>query len=72
LKEQKIAIDAQEAGMQANMQAYQKEEDRNAKRALKAMDVLADLIKTQEANGIKEVQLSTDILNTIMKNQQGN
>jgi len=72
LKEQKIVIDAQEAGMQANMQAYQKEEDRNAKRALKAMDVLADLIKTQEANGIKEVQLSTDILNTIMKNQQGN
>lgn len=72
LKEQKIAIDAQEAGMQANMQAYQKEEDRNAKRALKAMDVLADLIKTQEANGIKEVQLSTDMLNTIMKNQQGN
>lgn len=72
LKEQKIAIDAQEAGMQANMQAYQKEEDRNAKRALKAMDVLADLIKAQEANGIKEVQLSTDMLNTIMKNQQGN
>jgi len=36
------------------------------------MDVLADLIKTQEANGIKEVQLSTDMLNTIMKNQQGN
>jgi hypothetical protein len=72
LKEQKIAIDAQEAGMQANMQAYQKEEDRNAKRALKAMDVLADLIKTQEANGIKEVQLSTDMLNTIMKNQKGN
>jgi len=72
LKEQKIVIDAQEAGMQANMKAYQKEEDRNAKRALKAMDVLADLIKTQEANGIKEVQLSTDMLNTIMKNQQGN
>lgn len=72
LKEQKIVIDAQEAGMQANMKAYQKEEDRNAKRALKAMDVLADLIKTQEANGIKEVQLSTDMLNTILKNQQGN
>jgi hypothetical protein len=72
LKEQKIVIDAQEAGMQSNMKAYQKEEDRNAKRALKAMDVLADLIKTQEANGIKEVQLTTDMLSAIMKNQQGN
>lgn len=72
LKEQKIVIDAQEAGMQSNMKAYQKEEDRNSKRALKAMDVLADLIKTQEANGIKEVQLTTDMLKAIMKSEQGN
>lgn len=69
LKEQKIILDAQKAGAEAQLSAYQKEEDRNSKRALKAMDVLADLIKAQEKNDLSEAQVSAKLLSDIMKQQ---
>ena len=69
LKEQKIVLDAQKAGVENEMKAYQKEEDRNSKRALKAMDVLADLIKAQENNDLAEAKLSTDLLKQVIKDQ---
>lgn len=69
LKEQKIFIDAQKAGMENKMEAYQKEEDRNSKRALKAMDILADLIKAQEKNDLAEAKVSADLLSDIIKEQ---
>jgi hypothetical protein len=69
LKEQKIVLDAQKAGVENQMSAYQKEEDRNSKRALKAMDVLANLIKAQESNDLEEARISTDLLQKVIKEQ---
>ena len=71
LKEQKLVIDAQAKGMSAQMGAYQKEEDRNSKRALKAMDVLADLLKAQESNDLETAKISAQLLADVLK-QQGN
>ena len=71
LKEQKIILDAQAQGAEAELKASQKEEDRNAKRTLKAMDVLADLIKAQESNDLEEAKVTTKILEDMLKNQQG-
>jgi len=69
LKEQKIVLDAQKAGVENQMSAYQKEEDRNSKRALKAMDVLANLIKAQESNDLEEARISTQLLQKVIKEQ---
>jgi hypothetical protein len=69
LKEQKIVLDAQSQGMSEQMKAYQKEEDRNSKRVLKAMDVLADLLKAQENNDLEEAKLSAKLLQDVIKQQ---
>ena len=69
LKEQKIVLDAQSQGMSEQMRAYQKEEDRNSKRVLKAMDVLADLLKAQENNDLEEAKLSAKLLQDVIKQQ---
>jgi hypothetical protein len=69
LKEQKIVLDAQSQGMSEQMKAYQKEEDRNSKRVLKAMDVLADLLKAQENNDLEEAKLSAKLLQDVIKEQ---
>jgi len=69
LKEQKIVLDTQAQGAQEQMKAYQKEEDRNAKRALKAMDVLADLVKAQENNDLEEAKVSAKLLADVIKQQ---
>ena len=69
LKEQKIILDAQAQGAEAQIKAAQKEEDRNAKRTLKAMDVLAALIKAQEANDLEEAKVTTKLLSDVLKQQ---
>ena len=71
LKEQKIILDAQAQGAEAELKVAQKQEDRDAKRTLKAMDVLADLIKAQESNDLEEAKVTTKILEDMLKNQQG-
>ena len=69
LKQQKIILDAQAQGAEAQIKVAQKEEDRNAKRTLKAMDVLADLIKAQEANDLEEAKVTTKLLADVLKQQ---
>lgn len=69
LKEQKIVLDTQAKGAQEQMKAYQKQEDRDAKRALKAMDVLADLLKAQENNDLEEAKVSAKLLADVIKQQ---
>ena len=69
LKEQKIVLDTQAKGVEEEMKAYQKQEDRNAKRALKAMDVLADLLKAQENNDLEEAKVSAKLLADVIKQQ---
>jgi len=67
LKEQEIMMDAQEAGMDKQMTAMQKEEDRSNKRAIEAMKLLGDLLKAQDANEIEESKIAGNLLMDIIK-----
>ena len=69
LKEQKLVLDTQAQGAQEQMKAYQKEEDRTSKRVLKAMDILADLLKAQENNDLEEAKVSAKLLENVIKQQ---
>ena len=62
-------IERAEREVEAQIKAAQKEEDRNAKRTLKAMDVLAALIKAQEANDLEEAKVTTKLLSDVLKQQ---
>jgi len=67
LKEQKIILDAQKAGASEQLRDVQKEEDRNNKRVLKAMDLIGDLVKAQEANEIEESKAVANLLMQFIK-----
>jgi len=67
LKEQKIILDAQKAGVSEQLRAAQKEEDRDAKRVLKAMDLIGDLLKAQEANELEESKATANLLMELIK-----
>lgn len=67
LKEQKIILDAEKAGVSEQMRAAQKEEDRDAKRVLKAMDLIGDLLKAQEANELEESKATANLLMELIK-----
>jgi hypothetical protein len=67
LKEQKIFIDAQEAGIEAQMTAMQKDEDRSNKRAIEAMKLLGDLLKAQDANELEESKATANLLMDLLK-----
>ena len=69
LKEQNLVLDTQAQGAQEQMKAYQKEEDRTSKRVLKAMDILADLLKAQENNDLEEAKVSANVLENVIKQQ---
>ena len=60
LKEQKIILDAQKAGAGDALKDAQKEEDRNNKRVLKAMDLIVGNEGT-EANEIEESKAVTNL-----------
>ena len=67
LKEQKIILDAQKAGASDALKDAQKEEDRNNKRVLKAMDLIGDLMKAQEANELEESKAVANLLMQFIK-----
>ena len=69
LKEQKIFLDAQQQGASDNMKAMQREEDRSNKRTLKALDILADVLKAQEQNDLEAARESTKLLTTLLQQQ---
>ncbi len=71
LKEQKIILDAQKAGASEQLKDVQKEEDRNNKRVLKAMDLIGDLVKAQEANEIEESKAVANLLMQFIKEGKG-
>lgn len=71
LKEQKIILDAQKAGASEQLKDVQKEEDRNNKRVLKAMDLIGDLVKAQEANEIEESKAVANLLMQFIKDNKG-
>ncbi len=67
LKEQKIILDAQKAGASDALKDAQKEEDRNNKRVLKAMDLIGDLMKAQENNELEESKVVANLLMNFIK-----
>ena len=71
LKEQKIILDAQKAGASEQLKDVQKEEDRNNKRVLKAMDLIGDLVKAQEANEVEESKAIANLLMQFIKEGKG-
>ena len=71
LKEQKIALDAFKIGAEGTLKADEKEKDRNAKAAVKAVEVLADLLKQEEniknSETIKAADMITKLLSDVQK-----
>jgi len=66
LKEQKLALDAYKFGAENTLKADEKEADRNNKRAIEALKMISDLIKTQENLDQQEAMKAADILSKML------
>ena len=66
LKEQKLALDAYKIGAEGTLKADEKEKDRNAKAAIKAVEVLADLIKHEENMESSEAFKASDMIMSML------
>ena len=66
IKEQKLALDAYKIGAENTLRADEKEADRNNKRAIEALKLIADLIKTQENIDQQEAMKAADILSRML------
>ena len=66
LKEQKLALDAYKFGAENTLKADEKEADRNNKRAIEALKMISDLIKTQENLDKQEAMKAADILSKML------
>jgi len=73
LKEQKLALDAYKVGAENTLKADEKEKDRNTKTAIKAVEVLADLIKQdkdkENAETLKAADMITKLLSDAKKSK---
>ncbi len=70
LKEQKIALDAFKIGAEGTLKADEKEKDRNAKAAVKAVEVLADLLKQEENIKNSETIKAADMITKLLSEAQ--
>ena len=66
LKEQKLALDAYKVGAENTLKADEAELERNNKRAIAALKMIADLIKTQENIDQQEASKAADILTKLL------
>jgi hypothetical protein len=66
LKEQKLALDAYKFGAENTLKADEKEADRNNKRAIEALKMISDLIKTQENLDQQEAMKAADVLSKML------
>ncbi len=66
LKEQKLSLDAYRIGAENTLKADEKEADRNNKRAIEALKLIADLIKTQEQLDQTEAMKGVDVLTKVL------
>lgn len=66
LKEQKLSLDAYKIGAENTLKADEKEADRNNKRAIEALKLIADLIKTQEQLDQTEAMKGVDVLTKVL------
>ena len=71
LKEQKLALDAYKMGAEGTLKADEKEKDRNTKAAIKAVEILTDLIKQEEniqnSETLKAADMITKMLSEVRK-----
>jgi len=66
LKEQKLALDAYKVGAENTLKADEKEKDRNTKTAIKAVEVLADLIKQDKGFKNSETLKAADMITKLI------
>ena len=73
LKEQKLALDAYKVGAENTLKADEKEKDRNTKTAIKAVEVLADLIKQDKGIENTETLKAADMITKLISDaKKGN
>ena len=66
LKEQKLALDAYKIGAEGTLKADEKEKDRNTKAAIKAVEILTDLIKQEENIQNSETLKAADMITKML------
>lgn len=66
IKEQKLALDAYKIGAEGTLKADEKEKDRNSKAAIKAVEILADLIKQEQNLENSETLKAADMITKIL------
>ena len=74
LKEQKLALDAYKIGAENTLKSDEKEKDRNTKTAIKAVEILADLIKQEDNIKNSETLKAADMITKLLsdaKKQRG-
>ena len=66
LKEQKLALDAYKIGAEGTLKADEKEKDRNAKAAIKAVELLADMVKHEDNLESSEAAKAVDVISKML------
>jgi hypothetical protein len=66
IKEQKLALDAYKIGAEGTLKADEKEKDRNSKAAIKAVEILADLIKQEQNVENSETLKAADVITKLL------
>ncbi len=66
LKEQKLALDAYKIGAEGTLKADEKEKDRNAKAAIKAVELLADMVKHEDNLESSEASKAIDVISKMI------
>ena len=70
LKEQKLALDAYKIGAEGTLKADEKEKDRNAKAAIKAVELLADMVKHEDNLESSEASKAIDVISKMLSGVQ--
>ena len=70
LKEQKLALDAYKIGAEGTLKADEKEKDRNAKAAIKAVELLADMVKHEDNLESSETSKAVDVISKMLLDMQ--
>jgi len=72
LKEAQIQIDMMKEGIRTSTNAQEKEKDRNAKKAIAALDAIMDLAKTQETTDTTKMLKAADMVTDFVKEANKN
>jgi len=72
LKEAQLQIDMMKEGIRTSTNAQEKEKDRNAKKAIAALDAIMDLAKTQETTDTSKMLKAADMVTDFVKEANKN